>query len=122
MLERVGDTAVASRSHSGGPGDGASEGCCGGVVSCRIVELRMRGCRVAGPGRVGLRRRIRRELRRRGPSRQAPSQQCAVCSVQCAVCSVGDGGVTLSLGDNREVQIWRCKRAERAVAAVLRAE
>jgi hypothetical protein len=85
MLERVGDTAVASRSHSGGPGDGASEGCCGGVVSCRIVELRMRGCRVAGPGRVGLRRRIRRELRRRGPSRQAPSQQCAVCSVQCAV-------------------------------------
>jgi hypothetical protein len=122
MLERVGDTAVASRSHSGGPGDGASEGCCGGVVSCRIVELRMRGCRVAGPGRVGLRRRIRRELRRRGPSRQAPSQQCAVCSVQCAVCSVGDGGVRLSLGDNREVQIWRCKRAERAVAAVLRAE
>jgi hypothetical protein len=115
MLERVGDTAVASRSHSGGPGDGASEGCCGGVVSCRIVELRMRGCRVAGPGRVGLRRRIRRELRRRGPSRQAPSQQCAVCSV-------GDGGVRLSLGDNREVQIWRCKRAERAVAAVLRAE
>jgi hypothetical protein len=108
MLERVGDTAVASRSHSGGPGDGASEGRCSAVVLCRIVELRMRGCRV-GPGRVGLRRRIRRELRRWGPSRQAPSTVCSAVGM-------GDGG------DSKGGQIWRCKRAERAVAAVLRAE